>query len=130
MYGKDYRKKYGPALPGNSLKLLAILKHILITKYFTKRAMKQSVYLDTAWKAELPRHTPEKQLNYLAIVYDGVVEEMIRVDSVTAKFLLGGAELVLYDPETTLVKKSMKYVDGSFIESPEEDKDAKPTKES
>jgi hypothetical protein len=130
MYDKEYRKKYGPTLPGNSLKLLAILKHILITKYFTKKAMKQSVYLDSAWQAELPVHTPEKKLNYLAIVYDGVVEEMIRVDDVTAKFLLGGAELVLYDPKTTAVKKSMTYINKKFVENPEENKNAKSSKES
>jgi hypothetical protein len=120
MYG-DFKKKYGPRLPGNGLALLALFKHILIRKFLQKKYNKESIYLDTSARAEMPAHIPEKQLNYIALVYDNVVEEMIRVDNVTAKFLLGGAELVRYDPKTTEVKKQMRYYDGNFMPKPKED---------
>jgi hypothetical protein len=117
---KNFKKKYGPKLPGNSLALLAILKHILIRKYLQKKYNKESIYLDTSARAEMPPHIPEKKLNYIALVYDNVVEEMIRLDDVTAKFLLGGATLVQYDPKTTEVRKQMLYYDGHFIPKPKE----------
>lgn len=117
---KKYKDKYGPRLPGNSFKLLAILKHALIRKYLQKKYKKESLYLNTAWKAELPLNTPDKKFNYIALVYDSVVEEMVRVDDTTAKFLLGGAKLVPYNPETTMVKKKMLYVNNTFLENPEE----------
>jgi hypothetical protein len=118
---KNFKKKYGPRLPGNGFSLLALLKHILIKKYLQKKYNKESIYLETSARSEMPVHIPERKLNYIALVYDSVVEEMIRVDDVTAKFLLGGAELVRYDPKTTEVKKQMLYYDGHFIEKPKED---------
>ena len=129
IYNKKFRQKYGPSIPGNSGSFLALLKHAFILRYLHKKNPKESVYLDTSWKTEVPTHIPQKKFNYLAIVYDDVVQEMIRVDDTTAKFLLGGAELVHYDPEITLVKKEMKYTHGHFIPLPDEDTDAAPLKE-
>ena len=130
MYDKKFRRIYGPRLPGNGFSLLAIIKHSLIRRYLQKKYPKESAYLDTSWKTDVPRHLSERKFNYLAIVYDGVVEEMIRVDDVTAKFLLGGAELVLYDPEDTPVKKKMLYIEDQFINDPREESDVESPKES
>jgi hypothetical protein len=130
MYNKKFRRIYGPRLPGTEFSLLAILKHALIRKYLQKKYPKESPYLDTSWKVDVPVHVPERKLNYFAIVYDGVVEEMIRVDDTTAKFLLGGGELVPYNPEKTVVQKKMLYIENQFMKDPRENLDAKSTKES
>lgn len=130
MYNKKFRRIYGPRLPGTGSSLLSIIKHALILKYLQKKYPKESAYLDTSWKADVPTHIPEKKFNYIAIVYEGVVEEMIRVDDITAKFLLGGAELVSYDPEITAVQKKMLYIEDQFIVDPREPEDVEPTKES
>jgi hypothetical protein len=130
MYNKTFRRIYGPRLPGTEFSVLAILKHALIRRYLQKKYPKESPYLDTAWKVDAPTHVPERKLNYLAIVYDGVVEEMIRVDDTTAKFLLGGAELVPYNPDKTVVQKKMLYIENQFMKDPRENLDAEPTQES
>jgi hypothetical protein len=130
MYDKKFRRIYGPRLPGTEFSLLAILKHALVRKYLQKKYPKESPYLDTSWKVDVPVHVPERKLNYFAIVYDGVVEEMIRVDDTTAKFLLGGGELVSYNPEKTVVQKKMLYIENQFMKDPRENLDAESTKES
>lgn len=130
MYNKTFRRIYGPRLPGNQFSLLAILKHALVRKYLQKKYPKESPYLDTSWKVGAPVHVPEKKLNYFAIVYDGVVEEMIRVDDTTAKFLLGGADLVPYNPDKTVVQKKMLYIENQFMKDPRENLNAESTQES
>lgn len=129
MYDKKFVKIYGPRLPGTQFSIIAILKHALIRKYLQKKYPKESPYLDTSWVADTPAHIPERKLNYLAIVYDGVVEEMIRVDDITAKFLLGGAELVPYNPSKVEVQKKMLYIENQFVKDTREDPNAKPAKE-
>jgi hypothetical protein len=129
VYGKKFRRIYGPRLPGTQFSILAILKHALIRRYLQKKYPKESAYLDTSWKVDVPTHVPERQFNYFAIVYEGVVEEMIRVDDTTAKFLIGGAELVPYNPEKVTVQKKMLYIENQFVKDPRESLDAEPTKE-
>jgi hypothetical protein len=129
MYNKTFRRIYGPRLPGTEFSLLAILKHALVRKYLQKKYPKESPYLDTSWKIDVPVHVPERKLNYFAIVYDGVVEEMIRVDDTTAKFLIGGAELVPYNPDKTSVQKKMLYIENQFVKDPRETPDVESTKE-
>jgi hypothetical protein len=121
MYGRKFRKKYGPTLPLQGMSFFALIKHWFLKKHLVKTGLKESVYLETAWKTEIPTHVPERKFNYLAIVYGEEVKEMIRVDDITAKYLLGESTLVLYDPETTLVKKEMLFVDGKFTEKPKEE---------
>jgi hypothetical protein len=128
MYDKKFRRVYGPRLPGNSGRLLALIKHAIIKRHLQRKYQKESPYLDTAWKMDVPKNVPYRKFNYLAIVYDNVVQEMIRVDDTTAKYLLGGAELVKYDPELTEVKKEMRYINGSFVEKLEEKPNVEPTK--
>jgi hypothetical protein len=131
MYNKKFRQVYGPRLPSTQFSILAILKHALIRKYLQKKYPKESPYLDTSWVAAPPPHIPEKKLNYFAIVYDGVVEEMIRVDDITAKFLLGGAELIPYKPDKIAVQKKMLYIENEFVFDPRsKTPDAESSKES
>jgi hypothetical protein len=130
MYDKKFRRIYGPKLPGTEFSLLSILKHALVRKYLQKKYPKESPYLDTSWKVDVPTHIPNRKFNYFAIVYDGVVEEMIRVDDITAKFLLGGAELVSYDPDITAVEKKMLYIENHFMKDPRETTNVEPTQES
>jgi hypothetical protein len=130
MYDKKFRRIYGPKLPGTEFSILAILKHALVKRYLQKKYPKESLYLDTSWKVDVPSSIPERKFNYFAIVYDGVVEEMIRVDDVTAKFLIGGAELVPYNPDNVTVQKKMLYIENQFMKDPRETLDVEPTQES
>ena len=130
MYDKKFRKKYGPIFPGNGSGLFSLLKHLIIKRYLIRNNPKESAYLDTAWRVSVPTHVPEKKFNYLAIVYDGVVKEMIRVDDTTAKFLLGGATLVPYNPEVTSVEKEMLYTNFKFIKQPKEENNAEQSEKS
>jgi hypothetical protein len=115
IYG-DLVKEFRPTISG-------LLLEILKQKLFNLRLAKQTVYNPgSVFIPETDRfsHLP---LTYLALVQDGVVVEMIRVNIDAAKILTSKkTKFVEFDPKEVIVKKGMTYLNKSFIESQEDDK--------
>lgn len=93
-----------------------IVQEWLVTKLLMPKVRKHSVYSPYIYKKpELVTELQEKTLQYIALVYEDEVVEMIRVDDLTAKMILSkDTKFVLYEPKTTEVKKGMKFRDGEF----------------
>lgn len=63
---------------------------------------------------------PNMQVNYLAVVLDGEVQEVMRADNRLAALLLSSPEFVEYDPWKDHVHIGVKFKDGHFEEDSEE----------
>jgi len=59
------------------------------------------------------------EINHIAIVIDGEVQDVIRAQNKMAAMILSNPEFVFYEPKETTVKIGFKYQDGKFI-NPEE----------
>lgn len=117
MARKSLAQKYGPRLSAKSPTLLALIKQAIVKKYLVEAAEEE---LPITFRSPAISTVQEFPLQYIALVYDGKVREMIRVNEPTAKFLLGGAELVPYNPEVTEVTPGMIYTGTEFVaEEPE-----------
>lgn len=57
------------------------------------------------------------QINYLAIVLDGNVEEVMRAQNRLAALLLSSPEFVEFDPNVQKVSIGYKFEDGKFIKN-------------
>lgn len=123
MSKRSNEEKYGPLLESYKPTFSSIFKKILIDKFLVEKEEKKTLYREDVFKKPESPHIAEGELEYIAIVYDGEVKEMIRIMRHTAKYLLGESELVGYDPKLTEVKPGMLYVDGAFIEKPADEKE-------
>lgn len=61
------------------------------------------------------------EINHIAIVIDGEVEDVIRAQNRMAAMILSNPEFVFFEPSETTVKLGFRYQDGKFI-NPEEEK--------
>lgn len=59
------------------------------------------------------------EINHIAIVIDGEVQDVIRAQNKMAAMILSDPEFVFFEPSETTVKLGFKYQDGKFID-PEE----------
>lgn len=58
---------------------------------------------------------PQEQVNHIAIILDGKVQEVLRAQNRLAALLLSEPEFVNFDPKKTKVELEYLYVDGKFI---------------
>lgn len=58
---------------------------------------------------------PKEQVNHIAIILDGRVQEILRAQNRLAALLLSEPEFVNFDPKETEVGIEYLYVDGKFI---------------
>ena len=58
---------------------------------------------------------PKEQINHIAIVLDGRVQEVLRAQNRLAALLLSEPEFINFDPKKTEVAIDYLYVDGKFI---------------
>jgi hypothetical protein len=63
------------------------------------------------------------QINHLAIVLDGNVEEVMRAQNRLAALLLSSPDFVEFDPKVQKVSVGYKFEDGKFIKNETEDDD-------
>lgn len=61
------------------------------------------------------------EINHIAIVIDGEVQDVIRAQNRMAAMILSNPEFVFFEPSETTVKLGFRYQDGKFI-NPEEEK--------
>ena len=84
---------------------------------------KQSIYNKGAVFVPEEDKLKNLPLKYIALVNDGTVLEMIRVNEDSAKILLSRkTKLIEFDPKSTMVKKGMLYSDKEFKENLQNDK--------
>lgn len=106
---------YGPMINDHlpSIRKMAIL--FLQEKLFEIKRTKESVYKEGAVfvpEDDRLRHLP---LKYIAVIQDGTVKEMIRVNEETAEILLSNnIELHSFDPKETIVRKNMLFKNGEY----------------
>lgn len=62
---------------------------------------------------------PNIDVNHIAIVLDGKVQDVMRTQNRMAAMLLSNPEFVLFDPKETVVGLGFDYVDGKFIKNEE-----------
>ena len=93
----------------------SLLSQILQEKLFRIKRSKLSAY------QEHERFRPEEDrlkglpLTYIAVVQDGIVKEMLRINEETAAIILSDeSSLVEFDPRKMVVQKGMTYIDGKF----------------
>jgi len=124
MLSKKEKKIYGDAIKDFRPTIRTLIVQILEQKLFNLRRKKQSIYNEGAVfrpEADRLRFMP---LRYIALVNDGVVVEMIRVNEEAAEILLSKkTKMIEFDPKQTIVKKGMNYSNKKFTEEAKNDKE-------
>jgi hypothetical protein len=127
MLSKKEKKVYGDALRDFRPTIRTLVLQILEHKLFNLRRKKQSIYNPGASFTLQPDKLKHMPLRYIALVNNGTVVEMIRINEEAAELLLSKKTKMLeFDPKTTIVKKGMKYVGKKFVEvedTPDDKKD-------
>jgi hypothetical protein len=115
IYG-DLIKEFKPTIRG-------LLLEILRQKLFNLKRAKQTIYNPGSVFIPETDKFSYLPLTYLALVQDGTVVELIRVNIDAAKILTAkNTKFVEFDPKETVVKKGSKYVNKTFSEGQEDDK--------
>lgn len=84
----------------------------LIRDFFTRRRRYRSkISLDSSMPPPAP---PNSKINYLAIVLDEEVQEIMRAQNRLAALLLSQPLIVEFDPEEVQPNIGWSYVDGKF----------------
>lgn len=106
---------YGNHIFDHKPTIRSLVYEILQEKLFKIKRSKLSAYQEHArFRPEDDRlkHLP---LTYIAVVQDGCVKEMLRINEETAGIILSDeSSLVEFDPRKMVVQKGMLYVDGKF----------------
>lgn len=112
---------YGDLIYQHRISLKTIIMQ-LATDYFNKkRGIKDNIYDDSKSFSPPRDHLRELPLTYMAVVNNKEVLEMIRVDEHTAAAMQKkGSKLVQFDPQESIVKKGMLYIDNRFVENTED----------
>jgi hypothetical protein len=124
MLSKKEKKIYGDAIKDFRPTIRTLIVQILEQKLFNLRRKKQSIYNEGAvFRPETDR-LRFMPLRYIALVNDGMVVEMIRVNEEAAEILLSKkTKMIEFDPKQTIVKKGMKYSNKKFTEEVKNDKE-------
>lgn len=115
IYG-DLIKEFRPTIRG-------LLLEILRQKLFNMKRTKQDIYNPGSVFIPETDKFSYLPLEYLALVQDGVVVELIRVNIDAAAILKSKkTKFVDFDPKETIVKKGFKYENKTFSEGQDDDK--------
>lgn len=115
IYG-DLIKEFKPTIRG-------LLLQILMQKLFDLKRTKQTVYNQGSVFIPETDKFSYLPLTYLALVQEGIVVEMIRVNVEASKLLTSKkTKFVEFDPKETVVKKGLIYANKKFSEGPDNDK--------
>jgi hypothetical protein len=115
IYG-DLIKEFKPTIRG-------LLIELLRQKLFDLKRTKQVIYNPGSVFIPETDKFSYLPLTYLALVQNGIVVELIRVNIDAAKILTAkNTKFVEFDPKETVVKKGSKYINKKFSEGQEYDK--------
>lgn len=116
-----FKKKkyvYGDLVREFKPTIKTVVLQLLQEKLFELKRNKQSIYNEGSVfipQADKFSHLP---LTYMALVQEGVVVEMIRVNINSASILSSNkTEFIEFDPKVVIVKKGMSYSDSNFVEN-------------
>jgi hypothetical protein len=114
-FKKEY-KIYGDLLFQHKPTIRTLILHMFYSRFIKKERAKLPVYRENA-EFKDPEFIPENiQIKYIALVSDGEVKELIRLQKYVADIMLSKkTKLVEFDPEQSQVKKGTKYKDGQFL---------------
>lgn len=114
---KDF-EVYGDLLLQYRPTIRSLIYNILYKKFIEKNRAKESFYNSDA-RFNLPKeYIPYSDLEYLAIIKNNKVIEIIRVNSDTAKIITDKEiSFVKFNPENEIVKIKMSYENEKFIEN-------------
>jgi hypothetical protein len=110
VYG-DLVKEFRPTIR-------SLLLQLLQEKLFTAKRSKQSIYNEGSVFIPQTDKFAHLPLKYMALIQDGVVVEMIRVNVDSAEVLASKkTAFVEFDPREVVVKKGMNYTGEHFTEN-------------
>lgn len=122
-FKKEY-KIYGDALFEHKPTIRSLILHIFYNKFINKERAKVSVYRENASFQDPEKLLQGMQTKHVAIVLDGKVKELIRLQSNAADILMTkGAKFIEFDPEKVRVKKGTEYKNSKFVEENIDEKD-------
>lgn len=114
---KDF-EVYGDLLLQHKPTIRSLIYNILYKKFLEKNQAKESFYNNESGFGLAQEFLPYSDLEYLAIIKNNKVVEVIRVNTKTAKILKDKKiSFVPFDPKQNIVKIDMLYTDGAFIEN-------------
>lgn len=121
---KKKQNVYGDIIKEFRPTIRSLMIQILQEKLFELKRAKESVYNKGAVFVPEGDKLKSLPLKYIALVNDGNVLEMIRVNQEAADILLSKkTKLIEFDPKTTIVKKGMTYKNKEFAEKEKNDKE-------
>jgi hypothetical protein len=113
-FRKEY-KIYGDALFEHKPTVRSLILHIFYNKFINKERSKVSVYREKASFQDPEKLLEGIETKHIAIVLDGKVKELIRLQSHAADILLSkGVKLIEFDPAKVKVKKGTEYKNSKF----------------
>jgi hypothetical protein len=95
---------------------LDLLKRYLSLK-IDKMSRKKKPAMDP--NISLLDRTPSMDVNHIAIVLDGKVQDIMRAQNRMAALLLSGPEFIMFDPKETQIGIGFDYINGKFIKNEE-----------
>lgn len=108
------RKRKNKHIPGTNIHQLTTMD--LVRQFLISRLPVQKQKLDNKSLFEPPPPPPSEEIGYLAIVLDGVVEDVMRAQPRLVALLLSNPEFVEFDPEKDRPQIGQtKYQNGTFI---------------
>lgn len=123
MLSRKEKKVYGDALKDFRPTIRTLIVQILEEKLFSMRRQKQSIYNEGSKFIPETDRLQFMPLKYIALVNDGKVVEMIRVNPEAAKPLLDKkTKFIEFDPTKVMVKKGMSYIGKKFVNEVTNDK--------
>lgn len=122
-FKKEY-KIYGDLLFHHKPTIKTMIMHMLYSRFVKKERAKIPVYRENAEFKDLDAIPENIKIKYIAIVSNGEVKELIRLQKYVGDLLLSNkTKLVEFDPEKDHVKKGTLYKDGVFTNGENNEKD-------
>lgn len=114
-FKKEY-KVYGDLLFQHKPTIKSLLLHILYNNFINRERAKLPVYREKANFVDPNKQFEQIDTEYIALVSEGVVVELIRLNKNTANIILSKkTKLIAFDPKEQTVKKGMQYKDAKFL---------------
>lgn len=103
---------------GHKVTTLDLIKEYLRLKINKMNPVKRSLINNNVSMVDA---LPKEQVNHIAIVLDGKVQEILRAQNRLAALLLSEPEFINFDPATTKVELDYLYSDGKFTKEETEE---------
>jgi hypothetical protein len=121
-FKKEY-KIYGDMLFQHKPTIRSLLLYMFYSKFIKRERTKLPVYREDAEFKDPDKILEGIETKYIALVSEGNVKELIRLQKFAADILLDKkTKLIEFDPQKTMVKKGMVYKNNKFVEEEPDEK--------